>query len=308
VKGEGNQQDYGMRVYDPRLGKFLSVDPLTKGYPWYTPYQFAGNKPVGFIDIDGAEEGSPLLKFFVIDPILKPANDLWVAANFYHITPKSAEQIKNESLGKAVGVLKGANSTLSLGLYNPSWRQLGINEEYWDDADAGDLAFRIMPWSVGRNGGVSPRLSLSRNGQAVVNRAANLQLIKRSSILLANSAGNSEDGSNEDNTSTNGDNKSSDKLPRYEGPKPTYHVNPKHVKVRAGQNASKLPADAEDVYKRAVPDASANAKNWYGKNKSGVIYRYSNSNDGFAHFSGRSDEGDGIRNLTEYAKERLKKL
>ena len=33
IKGEGNQQDYGMRVYDPRLGKFLSVDPLTKGYP-----------------------------------------------------------------------------------------------------------------------------------------------------------------------------------------------------------------------------------------------------------------------------------
>src|SRR5690606_4468651 len=25
VKGEGNQQDYGMRIYDPRLGKFLSV-------------------------------------------------------------------------------------------------------------------------------------------------------------------------------------------------------------------------------------------------------------------------------------------
>ncbi|MEZ2442984.1 RHS repeat-associated core domain-containing protein [Chitinophaga sp. RCC_12] len=35
VKGEGNQQDYGMRIYDPRLGRFLSVDPLTKGYPHY---------------------------------------------------------------------------------------------------------------------------------------------------------------------------------------------------------------------------------------------------------------------------------
>src|SRR5215218_8453250 len=37
IKGEGNQQDYGMRIYDPRLGKFLSVDPLGKKYPWYTP-------------------------------------------------------------------------------------------------------------------------------------------------------------------------------------------------------------------------------------------------------------------------------
>ena len=55
VKGEGNQQDYGMRIYDPRVGKFLSVDPLTKKYPWYTPYQFAGNMPIQFVDLDGAE-------------------------------------------------------------------------------------------------------------------------------------------------------------------------------------------------------------------------------------------------------------
>jgi len=55
VKGEGNQQDYGLRIYDPRLGKFLSVDPLAKEYPWYTPYQFAGNTPIQAIDLDGGE-------------------------------------------------------------------------------------------------------------------------------------------------------------------------------------------------------------------------------------------------------------
>ncbi len=56
VKGEGNQQDYGMRIYDARLGKFLSVDPLRDKYPWYTPYQFAGNKPIIAVDLDGGEE------------------------------------------------------------------------------------------------------------------------------------------------------------------------------------------------------------------------------------------------------------
>jgi hypothetical protein len=45
-----------IRIYNPSIGKFLSVDPLTKSYPWYTPYQFAGNKPIAFIDLDGLEE------------------------------------------------------------------------------------------------------------------------------------------------------------------------------------------------------------------------------------------------------------
>jgi len=54
--GEGNEYDYGFRIYNPNLGKFLSVDPLTVNYPWYTPYQFAGNMPINCIDIDGLEE------------------------------------------------------------------------------------------------------------------------------------------------------------------------------------------------------------------------------------------------------------
>jgi RHS repeat-associated protein len=48
-------QDYGFRIYNPTIGKFLSVDPLAPDYPWYTPYQFAGNMPIWATDLDGLE-------------------------------------------------------------------------------------------------------------------------------------------------------------------------------------------------------------------------------------------------------------
>jgi RHS repeat-associated protein len=44
--GDDNEQDYGMRIYDPRLGRFLSVDPIARQYPELTAYQFASNTPV----------------------------------------------------------------------------------------------------------------------------------------------------------------------------------------------------------------------------------------------------------------------
>ncbi len=53
--GQGNEYDYGFRIYNPRIGKFLSVDPLTKSYPMLTPFQFASNSPVANMDLDGGE-------------------------------------------------------------------------------------------------------------------------------------------------------------------------------------------------------------------------------------------------------------
>ncbi|BDS10692.1 RHS repeat domain-containing protein [Aureispira anguillae] len=56
----GNQhiQDYGFRLYNPALAKFLSVDPLAPEYPELTPYQFASNRPIDGIDLDGLEYDS----------------------------------------------------------------------------------------------------------------------------------------------------------------------------------------------------------------------------------------------------------
>ena len=52
---EWAKQDYGFRIYDKRICKFLSIDPLSAKYPELTPYQFASNTPIMAIDFDGLE-------------------------------------------------------------------------------------------------------------------------------------------------------------------------------------------------------------------------------------------------------------
>jgi len=49
-KGDGNSYDFVARGYDPRLGRFLSRDPLSKHLSFFTPYQFASNSPILMID------------------------------------------------------------------------------------------------------------------------------------------------------------------------------------------------------------------------------------------------------------------
>ncbi len=55
MKGNDATYDYGFRIYDARIAKFLSVDPLTKKYPELSTYQFASNTPIMAIDLDGLE-------------------------------------------------------------------------------------------------------------------------------------------------------------------------------------------------------------------------------------------------------------
>jgi len=55
---ESGLYNYGMRYYAPWMCRFVSVDPLAPKYPFYSPYQYAGNKPISYVDIDGLEDNS----------------------------------------------------------------------------------------------------------------------------------------------------------------------------------------------------------------------------------------------------------
>ena len=45
--------DFSARMYDPALGRFLSVDPMAEGYRHLSPYAYCAGNPVVYADKDG---------------------------------------------------------------------------------------------------------------------------------------------------------------------------------------------------------------------------------------------------------------
>jgi RHS repeat-associated protein len=56
IKGQGNSLDFGSRVYDPRLGKWLSLDPLQSKYPNESNYSYVSGNPIIYKDVDGKDK------------------------------------------------------------------------------------------------------------------------------------------------------------------------------------------------------------------------------------------------------------
>lgn len=55
IYGEGNAYAFEYRMHDPRLGRFWSIDPLNRKYPFYSPYAFSGNRVIDAIELEGLE-------------------------------------------------------------------------------------------------------------------------------------------------------------------------------------------------------------------------------------------------------------
>lgn len=53
--GVGNSYDFGARIYDARLGRWLALDPLMVKYPEYSGYIFSAGNPILYKDFDGRD-------------------------------------------------------------------------------------------------------------------------------------------------------------------------------------------------------------------------------------------------------------
>ncbi|MCB9183734.1 MAG: hypothetical protein H6591_07430 [Flavobacteriales bacterium] len=53
--GERNSYDFGARIYDPRVARWLSLDPLAKKYASESNYCYTSGNPILFVDKDGKD-------------------------------------------------------------------------------------------------------------------------------------------------------------------------------------------------------------------------------------------------------------
>ncbi|MFY7937691.1 MAG: putative toxin, partial [Flavobacterium sp.] len=93
-KSEGNSITFEFRIHDPRLGKFLSVDPLCNEYPWNSSYAFCENRVIDGIDLEGLEWGGPLFFFARPTPVIRPVVEEFVKP--IEVLPKSPEIVPEQ--------------------------------------------------------------------------------------------------------------------------------------------------------------------------------------------------------------------
>lgn len=71
VAGNGNHvsfEDYG---YNPRTARRWNIDPLWKAFPFQSPYVYALNNPIRFMDVDGEGPGDGVQKLYVTTTTIK---------------------------------------------------------------------------------------------------------------------------------------------------------------------------------------------------------------------------------------------
>ncbi|MCE2504178.1 MAG: hypothetical protein J4G05_09010 [Chlorobi bacterium] len=127
TSGVGNSYDYGARGYDPRSGRWWSVDPLFKKYPSISSYAYVANNPIFYVDPDGriiklAAGLTNKQKLQIISNLQKLTNDRLV----YKTLKDSTTQIKIVSLAKSGTETKVAGTRLIRRL-NSSNKTMTIN-------------------------------------------------------------------------------------------------------------------------------------------------------------------------------------
>ena len=117
AQGKGDQLDFGSRIYNARLGRWLSVDPMQANFVSWSPYKSFLDNPIFYVDKDGTSDivyvvnvpnanGKPSLSNADVQKIINKANSnlhtiLHLNTTYVLYDPaKSGGDIKRENTDK----------------------------------------------------------------------------------------------------------------------------------------------------------------------------------------------------------------
>jgi RHS repeat-associated protein len=207
--GGGSTYDYGFRIYNPALGRFLSVDPLFESYPFFTPYQFSANTPISSIDLDGLEAVIVINSPWFVSKI-KEAYDagdiveairLSAVATTVQAKNKKQKEIfnsdvagtfnHNESEGEGLTVLDASGNVIfsqkepSSSISKSNKGASSTEEDDFDWGIIGDIGNGIKRFFTGAAGGGQANVSKKGGGEETREAKGDVKFVEIDMILAA---------------------------------------------------------------------------------------------------------------------------
>ncbi len=148
--GGSSTYDYGFRIYNAQLGKFLSVDPLYQSFAGLSPFHYASNNPVTNVDLDGLEAVNATHESFILEVGVK----LYVA---YRAEMVAKNRESASTAHKEVWSIRGAAFALALAAYEAGYGNSDAYStsksanNYWGMGDAGATRIYYSSFEAGLN-------------------------------------------------------------------------------------------------------------------------------------------------------------
>ncbi len=122
-----NWLDYGYRNYDPQIGRFPQLDPLSDDFPMLTPFQYASDDPISNIDLDGLEAAlstsfstAQVLGQVVVTPVRTATTAATVTSTLKTIVNLTSIAVNSAMI--ASNIINGHLNTKSAGNGGPGYQ------------------------------------------------------------------------------------------------------------------------------------------------------------------------------------------